>query len=490
MPLYHIWTIGCQMNKAESDRLSGLFEQQGYTATDTPAEADVIVLNSCVVRQSAENRAIGKLRSLKPLKVANPNLTVALTGCLVDSNTDKLKKSFPHVDHFFKPGDPPPPALRRASPPDRVGAKAKAPIRNSEVCAYLPIIQGCDNFCSYCIVPYRRGRERSLPVAELVKEASELVRSGAREITLVGQNVDSYGHDLSSFAKATADESATFVKATADESATFVKATADESATFVKAMADEPGNPSASLNGVQDESLTSTLLSAGRTRPELADLLAELNGIEGLARLRFLTNHPKDMTVRLIEAVATLDKVCEHLYLPVQHGDDDILKLMRRDYTVEHYRQLIAEARRRIPGLAVSTDIIVGFPSETEEQFQHTYNLLDELKFDVVHIAAYSPRQGTVAARELKDDVPPEEKDRRLHLIEELQTRIATEINARLLGKTVEVLVEGRKKGKWQGRTRSGKLVFFTDNASLRGQLVNIKIDKTSPWSLQGDLVK
>jgi tRNA-2-methylthio-N6-dimethylallyladenosine synthase len=412
-PKYHIWTIGCQMNKAESERLGSLLEQRGYRVTAVAGEADFIVLNTCVVRQSAEDRAVGKLRSLKPLKNANPNLTIALTGCLVDSNTDRLKKAFPYVDHFFKPGEIPR-WLQKTQQTQQTQSTLQTP-----VCVYLPIIQGCDNFCSYCIVPYRRGRENSLPVAELVQRARELAQRSAREITLVGQNVDSYGHDLPA-------------------------------------------------------------------KPELADLLKELNSIEGLARLRFLTNHPKDMTSRLIEAVASLDKVCEQINLPVQSGDDDILKLMRRDYTVEHYRRLIAEARRQIPDLAVSTDVIVGFPSETEVQFQHTFNLLEELRFDTVHVAAYSPRPDTIAARELEDNVPAIEKSRRLQAIERLQEKIATAINACLLGNTVEVLVEGRKKGKWQGRTRSGKLVFFTDSDNHLGRLVNVRIEQTSPWSLQG----
>lgn len=423
MPKYHIWTIGCQMNKAESERLGSLLEEQGYYPTPAAPEADIIVLNTCVVRQSAEDRALNKLRSLKTLKLANPNLTVALTGCLVDSNTARLKKAFPYVDHFFKPGEIPP-WLRKTQ-----STQQTPKTQQTEVCVYLPIIQGCDNFCSYCIVPYRRGREKSRPVAELVQEARELVQRGAKEITLVGQNVDSYGHDLP----------------------------------------------------------TEALSKAGKSdKPDLADLLAELNGIEGLNRLRFLTNHPKDMTSRLIEAVASLDKVCEHLYLPVQSGDDDILKAMRRHYTVEHFRQLITEARCRIPELALSTDVIVGFPTETHAQFQHTLDLLAELRFDTVHVAAYSPRPGTIAARELEDNIPAAEKSRRLQAVERLQEKIAAEINACLLGKTVEVLVEGRKKGKWQGRTRSGKLVFFTDRDNHRGKLVSVKIEKTGPWSLQG----
>ncbi len=401
------------MNKAESERLGSLFEQQGYRATATPGEADIIVLNSCVVRQSAENRAVSRLNSLKPLKKSNPELTLALTGCLVDSNTDKLHKTFPFVDYFFKPGEHP-------QWLEKAGLGQALP-RDATPAVYVPINQGCDNFCSYCIVPYRRGRERSRPLEEISNEVKELVGRGAREVTLLGQNVDSYGHDLPD-------------------------------------------------------------------KPDLADLLKELNATDGLARLRFLTNHPKDMSSKLIGAVASLDKVCEQISLPVQSGDNDILKLMNRDYTVEHFRGLVAEIHSQIPEAGISTDIIVGFPSESEEQFQHTVNLLSELRFDTVHVAAYSPRAGTVAARELDDNIPSAEKSRRLNIIEQLQENIATEINARLLGRTVKILVEGRKKGKWQGRTRSGKLVFFSDRDTRPGQLVNIRIEKTSPWSLQGSL--
>jgi len=221
-------------------------------------------------------------------------------------------------------------------------------------------------------------------------------------------------------------------------------------------------------------------------QPDLADLLDKLNAIEGLARIRFLTNHPKDMSTRLIEAVARLDRVCEMICLPVQAGSDDILKAMRRGYTAEHYRRLVSRIRSTIPGVALSTDVIVGFPSETEEQFQQTFDLLSEVRFDTVHVAAYSPRTGTTAAREFEDNVPQDEKRERLKKIEQLQKKVATEINHRLLGRTVEILVEGKKKGKWQGRTRTGKLVFFSDSNDHLGQLVKIRIEKTSPWSLQG----
>ena len=412
MPQYYIWTIGCQMNKAESERLGSYLEQLGYQPTATAEEADIIVLNSCVVRQSAEDRVINKLNALKSLKKSRPNLTIALTGCLVDSDVTPLKQSFPYVDYFFKPGDYPPWIEKR----DR--AEVILPQHPSPA-TFVPIIQGCNNFCSYCIVPYRRGRERSRPVAEIACEVKELVRRGVKEVTLLGQNVDSYGHDLPD-------------------------------------------------------------------KPDLADLLYELNATEGLLRIRFLTNYPKDMSPKLIEAIACLDKVCELICLPVQSGNNDILRAMRRGYTVEQYCQLVSEIRSRIPEVALSTDVIVGFPSETETQFEQTVNLLTELRFDNVHVAAYSPRWGTIAARKLEDNIPPAEKRRRLNKIEQLQEGIATEINARLSGKTVEVLAEGKKRGKWQGRTRSGKLVFFSDTGNYRGQLVKIRIEKTSPWSLQG----
>jgi tRNA-2-methylthio-N6-dimethylallyladenosine synthase len=401
------------MNKAESERLGDFLERQGYQATAVADEADIIVLNSCVVRQSAENRVINKLHSLKSLKKQRPDLTLAITGCWVDSNIDQLSKSFPHVDHFFGPGERP--YWLEESDWGKVTPFNTAPT------AYVPIIQGCDNFCSYCIVPYRRGKEMSRPVDDIICEVKERVRHGTREVTLLGQNVDSYGHDLPD-------------------------------------------------------------------RPDLAGLLAEINKIEGLARIRFLTNHPKDMSPRLITAMAELDKVCEQLSLPVQSGNNDILKAMRRGYTVEDYRRLVEEIRRQVPGVALSTDVIVGFPSETEQQFMETYNLLAELKFDTVHVAAYSPRSGTAAARELEDNVPAAEKKQRLARVEQLQEGIATGINAGLLGKTVEILVEGRKGEKWQGRTRSDKLVFFKDRDNRRGQLLPVRIEQTSPWSLQGEL--
>jgi len=426
MPHYFIWTIGCQMNKAESQQIAGYLDSAGYQAAASFSNADLVVLNTCVVRQSAENKVLGTLGLLKGLKNTHPDLQILVTGCLVDSDSQELQRRFPHVDLLFKPGDYPelidwghkqgmPIDQKLPRYPRNDGWMAPSP------CALIPIIQGCDNFCSYCIVPYRRGREVSRPVGEIVCEVTELARRGIKEVTLLGQNVDSYGHDL-------------------------------------------PGHP------------------------DLADLLRELSSIDDLARIRFLTNHPKDMSLKLIEAMASLNKVCEHLELPVQSGDNDILKAMRRGYTVERYRELVHTLRSKIPHVSLSTDIIVGFPGETEEQFEHSLSLVQEMRFDVIHVAAYSPRPGTIAWREYQDNVAAEVKKERLHKIEELQTAIASEINSQLQGKEVEVLVEGKKKGKWFGRARSNKLVFFEDAGDWLGQLARIQIEKTSPWSLKGQV--
>jgi len=405
------------MNKAYSEQLATDLERLGYRSTGDIEEADIVVINSCVVRQSAENRVLSKLNSLIPLKRLNPDTVVALAGCMVDPGIAGLRRRFSHVDLFLKPGESAELLdLARARAPEGMQDFTPLPLPPN---AFVTIIEGCDNFCSYCIVPYRRGRERSRPLAEIRSQVESLVEHGAKQVTLLGQNVDSYGHDL-------------------------------------------PG------------------------MPDLADLLEEVNSIEDLVRIRFLTSHPKDMNQKLIRAVASLDKVCESISLPVQTGDDEILQAMGRGYTAQNYCELVEQIRSIVPGVALSTDVIVGFPGETEVQFQRTLDLLSNIRFDTVHVAAYSPRSGTLASREFEDDIPPSEKKRRLQKVEELECHIASEINAQLLGQKVEVLVEGDKKGKWWGRTRTGKLVFFNDDSSRLGQLVEVEIEKTSPWSLQG----
>ncbi len=417
---YYLWSIGCQMNDADSARVAEALERMGFTRVSVPQEADVLLLNTCVVRQSAEDKVRGHLASLKAVKRRRPEAFLAVMGCFVD-DARTLYEQYPYVDLFLRPSDVEG-FIKAVRERLALGEDWVRPPLPAPVSAYVPIVYGCDHFCTYCIVRLRRGKQRSRSPEEIVAEVEELVRRGAREVVLLGQNVDSYGQDL-------------------------------------------PG------------------------KPDLARLLELIHPVKGLWRIRFLTSHPADMSPRIIEAVASLPKVCEHFEIPVQSGDDTILKRMVRGYTVAQYRELVRRIREAIPGVGLATDVIVGFPGETEEQFMNTYRLLEEIRFDVVHAAAYSPRPGTAASR-LRDDVPPEEKRRRLKLVEELQERIASEINAGLVGKEVEVLVEGRRRGRWFGRTRTNKLVFFEDPGNWDGQMVMVKVEEAGPWSLRGRLVR
>jgi tRNA-2-methylthio-N6-dimethylallyladenosine synthase len=508
---YHIWTIGCQMNVADSGRVAAELDALGYAPTDDPKQADVIVLNTCVVRQSAEDRAVGRLWSLRPLKQHNPERVIALMGCLVGVKPNPaLVERFPFVDVFMPPSDPSPLvahlaghqagqalenearelddaqtgaryALQDESTPEaaaiglveawpdeivsdraegdeRGGAgeewAAEAPTGRSPssrilplqsirhlslngeapVAANVPIVYGCSHACAFCIIPYMRGVERSRPLAEVVAEVQGLVDQGVREITLLGQIVDRYGKDFSD------------------------------------------------------------------GRPDLADLLHAIHEIDGLWRIRFLTSHPNYMTDRILQAVAELPKVCEQIEVPVQAGDDLVLERMKRGYTREQYRELVGHIRDMVPGAAIHTDIIVGFPGESDEQFRRTYDLLAELRLDKAHLAMYSPRPGTVSARRMPDDVPAAEKKRRWDTLDALQAEVVGEINRRSLGETVEVLVEDRHRGnpamgmdqkeRWRGRTRTNKLVFFADaSRDWRGQLAQVRIIWTGPWSMIGEVV-
>jgi len=410
------------MNKAESSRLAGYLEALGYNSTPVLQNAELVVLNTCVVRKSSEDKVTGTLGYLKGKKKANPQLSILVTGCFVDSEIEKLKKQYDYVDLFFRPGDFDKLVSWAQGLNDIVPTtREKLPIINSKTpCIFVPIIQGCNNFCSYCIVPYRRGRERSRPPEEIISEVTCLVNNGVKEVTLLGQNVNSYGQDLP-------------------------------------------------------------------TPCDLSDLLIALNDIDSLARIRYLTNHPKNMGHRLIETTAALNKVCEHINLPVQSGDDTILKAMRRDYTAEHYVKLVDAIRSGIPGVSISTDIIVGFPGETHEQFERTLALCKEIRFDTIHIAAYSTRPGTIASKEYEDNIPSNTKRERVNTIEKVQAQIAAEINSQFMDKTVEVLVESKKNEKWYGRTVNDQLVFFIEAGDCQGLLKNVKIKKTSPWALQGE---
>ena len=420
---YYIWTIGCQMNRAECLEMANLLNRSGHEQVNTARQADIAVLNTCVVRQNAENRVSGMLGYMKGIKALNPALRIVVTGCFVEAETAALQKSFPFVDYFTQAGMYGQfkdwlAAQSLLCHPDSLSSAKRT--RNSVV-TYLPVIQGCNNYCSYCIVPYRRGREKSRPPEEILEEAVNTIAKGTREIILLGQNVNAYGHDL-------------------------------------------------------DQDIG------------LCRLLGELHDIPDLLRIRFLTNHPKDMSENLIEAMASLPKICRHVCLPLQAGDDRILQAMNRHYTFDQYRSLIQEMRKKVPGIAISTDLIVGFPGETHEQFLNSICALEELRFDVVHAAMYSPRSGTSAAAELADDVTGEIKKQRLHQVESLQEAIATEINTGLIGTILEVLVEGEKDSRWYGRTYSDKLVFFTGQHDLLGKLMEVEIVSASPWALRGKL--
>ena len=423
MQSYHIWTIGCQMNKADSERLESALGQMGLSASATPRDADVIVLNSCVVRQSAEDKVVGMLGKLAPIKNDSPDKVVALMGCMVGPKTDKLERCFPQVDVFMRPQQYQPliDLLGDRMGIDPEGCLSTLTARPG-VTAYIPIIFGCDKFCSFCIIPYRRGREVSRPIPDIVREVGLLGERGVIEVTLLGQNVDSYGHDL-------------------------------------------PGSDG------------------------LGDLMAAVSEVESIERVRFLTSHPNDMSDDIIERVAELDKVCEHINLPFQAGDDEVLANMRRGYTNDDYRRLVEKIRERVPGVSMSTDLIVGFCGETERQFERTLEMLRDIRFDKVHSASYSVREGTIAARGLEDDVPLDEKRARLKAVDELQARIQAEINGELLAQTVEVLVEGEKSGRTHGRNRNDKIVYLDDGYERIGEVVKVKIEKTGPWSLQGSLV-
>ena len=435
---YHIWTAGCQMNVADSQRVASELERLGYRPTPVAEQADVVVLNTCVVRQSAEDRAHGRLTSLKPFKEQRPDMVLNLMGCMVGvKGSGELQERYPYVDVFSPPSDPTPlvdhlmqseaHAIEARDTSERFammdgGFMLPSHEQGRLISAHVPVVYGCSHACTFCIIPFRRGIERSRISGEIIAEVNALAEQGIREVTLLGQIVDRYGTDLP--------------------------------------------------NG-----------------PDLAYLLRQVHKIDGIKRIRFLTSHPNWMTDELLDTVQELDKLCPHIEVPVQSGDDDVLRRMRRGYTADDYRRLIEKIRERLPDGSIATDIIVGFPDESDADFMRTYDLLRELKLDVAHLARYSPRPKTVSARRMDDDVPEDEKMRRFQELEDLQESIATEINANYLAREVEVLVEKRYRGQWKGRTETNKLVFFETEANLSGELVKVKIEHTGPWSMRGALV-
>ncbi len=506
MPSFFVWTLGCQMNQSDSEEMAGQLLAVGCARAPSMEEADLIVINTCAVREHAEARVIGRQGKLAELKRARPGMRVVLTGCAVrESEREGLARRFRAVDMFLRPDEEPELALRlglvSAQAPvglrhaataattvlagrpvslaerlagNRATALTESRVaRSSTIGAWLPIVYGCDKTCTYCIVPFSRGPERSRPFDDIVAEARGIAESGYAELTLLGQNVNSYGHDLP----------------------------AEERFGHI-----------------------CTERSAGRkldleARPDLAELLRVIDAIRDAAgrplipRLRFITSHPWDLSDRLIAAMAECPSVCESLHLPVQSGDDEMLQRMGRQYTLAHYRERLARIREAVPGIAISTDIIVGFCGETDAQFRQTLGLLDELRFDTVYAAAYSPRPGTPALR-MADDVPAAVKRERLNELLARQEGIGLERNRSWLGRDVEVLVEEvarPRRGAGQpldgsaapdgrtsldsrpalvGRTRHNKLVHLAGDPALVGRTVTVRIEHAGPFALRGRMVE
>ena len=499
LPRFHVWTLGCQMNRSDSEEMAGRLLAVGCEEASTFETADLVVINTCAIREGAEQKVIGRQGHLARLKSANPGLRVVMTGCAVrEAERDGLRRRFPAVDLFLRPDEEPElvDRLGLASAQGAIGAvgttttvgrtvvgaadklsgtRARAigegtVARGSAISAWLPIIYGCDKTCTYCIVPFSRGPERSRPFDDIVDEARALARAGYREVTLLGQNVNSYGHDL------------------------------EPEARFAHVDAERWAGRRLDLHG----------------RPDLAELIRAIDALRtadgrpAIPRLRFVTSHPWDLSDRLISALADCPSVCEHLHLPVQSGDDAVLRRMGRQYTIEHYRERLDRIREAVPGITISTDVIVGFCGETEEQFQRTLALLEEVRYDQVFAAAYSPRPGTPATK-LADDVPPDVKRRRLNELLANQERIGLERNQAWLGREVDVLVDAvapvRSHGHDHmdaaadpdpaspatvvtGRTRGNKLVHVPGDAALVGHEVRVRVDHAGPYALRASVVK
>ncbi len=497
LPRFHVWTLGCQMNRSDSEEMAGRLLAAGCAEAASMDDADLIVINTCAIREQAEQKVIGRQGSLARLKAANPGLRVVLTGCSVrESDRARLARRYPAVDLFLRPDEEPEliDRLGLASAQGPIGAAGATTVvgrtvvgvadrlaatradavasgavaRSSAVSAWLPIIYGCDKTCTYCIVPFSRGPERSRPFDEIVAEARTLGAQGYREVTLLGQNVNSYGHDL---------------------------------------------EPEPRFAHVRTERWAGRRLDLG-SRPDLAELIRTLDGLRtadgepAIPRLRFVTSHPWDLSDRLIEAMRDCPSVCEHLHLPVQSGDDAVLRRMGRQYTTEHYLERLARIREAVPGIAISTDVIVGFCGETEPQFEATLRLLEAVGYDQVFAAAYSPRPGTPSER-LADDVPADVKRRRLNELLAVQERIGLERNRAWLGRRVEVLVdtivpprghdhddgvgEGPPRAqpagggtlRLSGRSRQNKLVHLAGSAELVGRLVEATVEHAGPYALR-----
>lgn len=433
-----IETYGCAQNVNDSERIFGMLCDMGYEKTDDKENADVIIYNTCAVRENAELKVFGNIGALKALKRKRPDVIIGVCGCMMQQEhiAEQIKKKYKHVDIVFGTH-----VLYRfpeilseslfnhervidISGGDGVIAEHIPIERSGGVTAGVSVMYGCNNFCTYCIVPYVRGRERSRLKEDIISEVSDLAKSGIKEITLLGQNVNSYGHDIENYI-------------------------------------------------------------------DFPDLLKEVSKVNGILRIRFMTSHPKDLSDKLIDEIASNKKVCAQLHLPIQCGSDRILKLMNRKYTKEDYLNKINKVKEKIPGITLTTDIIVGFPGETNEDFSHTIDVLEKVRYDSVFSFIYSKREGTPAAK-MDDVLTPEEKKINFNTLLEVQNRISAEKNAEYENGEYEILVEGESKTDKSfltGRTEGGKIVNFKGDKSLIGKLIKVKITKAQTWSLFGEVI-
>ncbi|OHA13115.1 MAG: tRNA (N6-isopentenyl adenosine(37)-C2)-methylthiotransferase MiaB [Candidatus Tagabacteria bacterium RIFCSPLOWO2_01_FULL_39_11] len=443
MSRYHITTFGCQANFSDSERIAGILESMGLKKAKNADGSDVLIFNTCSVRQTAEDRIFGLNKKLKELKTKNPELKIVLTGCITHYNKADLKKRLPYVNFFLPIRDIAglPNLLKTEKHSDILCRNdiiknylSFTPKYESKFRAYVPISSGCNNFCSYCIVPYSRGREKSRPAEEIISEIKNLAENGYKEIWLLGQNVNSYN--------------------------------------------------------------SQHLANSNQTgKVNFSTLIKMVNNIPGDFWIRFTSPHPKDFSDDLIKTIAECEKFAHYLNLPIQSGDNEILRKMKRPYTREHYIGLMDKIRKSIPDIAVSTDIIVGFPGETKKQFQDTAKLLKEIKFDMAYISEYSPRPGTLAAEKFKDNVPREEKIRRKKYLTEILAKNALANNKKLINKNLDVLIDKEKGGRFFGRTKGNKIVgIFESRRSVLskikvGEFAKIKISTAEPWKLKGILI-
>ena len=432
---YTMQVFGCQMNERDAETLRGFLDEIGYEETETIESADLVIMNTCAVREKAEAKVFGRIGRMRTMKENNPEMLIAICGCMVQQEevARKIKRDYPFVDLIFGTHNVAsfPELLERAADSeetvldlwDEAGDVVEGlPVtRKDGIKAWVNITYGCNNFCSYCIVPYVRGRERSRQAEEIVKEIKDLTQRGFQEVTLLGQNVNSYGKDL-------------------------------------------------------------------ETPLDFADLLLRVDRETDINRVRFMTSHPRDFTEKLAQVIGECDSVCEHVHLPIQSGSNRILQQMNRGYTREHYLNLVEMLKRYVPHCALTTDLIVGFPGETEEDFLETLDLVEQVKYDVAFTFLYSPRSGTPAA-EMPEQVPNEVKKERFQRLMKVQNKHSLHHNERVLGQTVEVLVEGPSKtdpSVMTGRTRTSKTVNFTGEGVRTGDLVMVDITEVRTWSLLG----